>query len=157
TSVRPDGPAKRTYSPVSEFVTHEVMSGREAILAEDVARNRYLSQRDSITQLGATSLICAPVIHQDKVLALIHLYCTDPHKSFSNENLEFTIAVAKHLALVMGQMQRQDSLSLENRSLREQLQVESELIGTSPVIKTILEQVGRVAPTNATVLIRGES
>ncbi|MBI3821047.1 MAG: sigma 54-interacting transcriptional regulator, partial [Planctomycetes bacterium] len=157
TSVRPDGPARKLYSPVSEFVTHEVMSGREAILAEDVARNRYLSQRDSITQLGATSLICAPVIHQEKVLALIHLYCTDPHKSFSNENLEFTIAVAKHLALVMGQMLRQDSLQAENRSLREQLQVESDIIGSSPAIKNILEQVGRVAPTNATVLIRGES
>jgi Nif-specific regulatory protein len=157
TSVRPEGPAKKLYSPVSEFVTHEVMSGREAILAEDVARNRYLSQRDSITQLGATSLICAPVINQDKVMALIHLYCTDPHKSFSNENLEFTIAVAKHLAMVMGQLQRQDSLSLENRSLREQLQVESELVGSSPAIKHILEQIARVAPTNATVLVRGES
>ncbi|MBI2806564.1 MAG: sigma 54-interacting transcriptional regulator [Planctomycetes bacterium] len=157
TSVRPDGAAKRAYSPVSEFVTHEVMSAREAILAEDVSRNRYLSQRESITQLGATSLICAPVIHQEKVLALIHLYCTDPHKSFSNDDLEFTIAVAKHLAIVMGQMLRQDSLSAENRSLREQLHVESELIGQSPAIKSVLEQIGRVAPTNATVLIRGES
>jgi transcriptional regulator with GAF, ATPase, and Fis domain len=157
TSVRPEGPAKKLYSPVSEFVTHEVISGREAILAEDVARNRYLSQRDSLTQLGATSLICAPVIHQDKVLALIHLYCTDPHKSFSNENLEFTIAVAKHLALVMNQMVRQDSLAAENQSLREQLHVESELIGASQAIKNILEQIARVAPTTATVLIRGES
>ena len=157
TSVRPEGPAKRVYSPVSEFVTHEVMSSREAILAEDVSRNRYLSQRDSLTQLGATSLICAPVIHQEKVLALIHLYCTDPHKSFSSEDLEFAIAVARHMAIVMGQMLRQDSLSLENQALREQLHVESELIGESSPIKSILEQIGRVAPTNATVLIRGES
>jgi Nif-specific regulatory protein len=157
TSVRPEGPAKRVYSPVSEFVTHEVMSSREAVLAEDVARNRYLSQRDSLTQIGATSLICAPVVHNDKVLALIHLYCTDPHKSFSNEDLEFTIAVAKHMAIVMTQMLRQDSLTLENQALREQLQVESELVGESAPVKNILEQIGRVAPTNATVLIRGES
>jgi Nif-specific regulatory protein len=156
-AVRPEGPAKRVYSPVSEFVTNEVMSSREAILAEDVARSQYLSQRDSLTQLGATSLICAPVIHQDKVLALIHLYCTDPHKSFSSEDLEFTIAVARHMAIVMGQMLRQDSLSAENRSLREQLQVESELVGESAPIRGILEQIGRVAPTNATVLVRGES
>ncbi len=156
-SVRPDGPAKRLYSPVSEFVTNEVMSSREAILAEDVARNRYLSQRESITRLGATSLICAPVIYQEKILALVHLYCTDPHKSFSSEDLEFTIAVAKHLGLVMGQMQRQDSLQLENRALREQLHVESELVGDSTAIKTIHEQIGRVAPTTATVLVRGES
>ncbi len=157
TAVRPDAEEKRTYSPVSEFVTHEVMSGREAILAEDVARNRYLSQRDSLTQLGATSLICAPVLHQEKVLALIHLYCTDPHRSFSSEDLEFTIAVAKHFGIVMMQMQRQDSLSAENAALRDQLRVDSELVGESPTIQFIHEQVGRVAATNATVLIRGES
>ncbi len=59
TAVRPRDPDKPTYSPVSEFVTNEVMSSKEAVLAEDVSRNRYLSQRDSITSLGATSLICA--------------------------------------------------------------------------------------------------
>ncbi len=64
TAVRPVAAERRTYSPVSEFVTNEVMSSSEAILAEDVSRNRYLSQRDSMTQLGATSLICAPVVHQ---------------------------------------------------------------------------------------------
>src|SRR5687768_11776538 len=138
TAVRPDDKAKRVYSPVSEFVTHEVMASREAILAEDVARSRYLSQRDSLTQLGATSLICAPVLHQDKVLALIHLYCTDPHRSLSNDNLEFTIAVAKHFGIVMTQMQRQDSLQLENTALRDQLKVESELVGDSPPIQRVL-------------------
>lgn len=157
TSVRPDGILKRTYSPVSEFVTNEVKSSREAILAEDISRSRYLSSRDSLQDLGATSLICAPAIQQERVVALIHLYCTDPHKSLGNDDLEFTIAVARHFALVMGQMQRQESLSAENRSLREQLQVETELVGESDAIKAVYEQIGRVAPTNATVLIRGES
>ena len=35
-------PSIQTYAPVSEFVTNEVMASREAILAEDVARDRYL-------------------------------------------------------------------------------------------------------------------
>ena len=157
TAVRPLGPDRRTYSPVSEFVTNEVMSSKEAVLAEDVSRNRYLSQRDSITSLGATSLICAPVVHNGKVLALIHLYCVDPHRSLSNDDLEFTVAVAKHVGIVLTQVQRQDSLSASNRELRLQLKVESELIGDSPAIQHIHEQVGRVAPTHATVLIRGES
>jgi Nif-specific regulatory protein len=157
TSVRPLATGKRLYSPVSEFVTNEVLSAKEAILAEDVAHHRYLRQRDSITQLGATSLICAPVLHQDKVMALIHLYCTDPQKALKPEDLEFTVAVAKHMAIVVTQMHKQDELEAENRSLRDQLRVESELIGESPPIKEILEQIARVAPTNATVLVRGES
>jgi Nif-specific regulatory protein len=157
TAHRHRDPSIRTYTPVSEFVTNEVLASREAILAEDVARDRYLRNRESLTHIGATSLICAPVTFGDKVLGLIHLYCTDPHKAMTAEDLEFTVAVAKHLGNATHQMKRQDSLTAENRSLRDQLRVESELVGTSPPMKLIESQIGRVAGTNATVLVRGES
>jgi Nif-specific regulatory protein len=157
TAHRHRDPSVRTYTRVSEFVTNEVMASREAILAEDVARDRYLRNRESITHLGATSLICAPVVFGEKILGLIHLYCTDPHKALTPEDLEFTVAVAKHLGAATHQINRQTSLTNENRSLRDQLRVESELVGTSPVMKAIESQIGRVAGTNATVLIRGES
>lgn len=150
-------PNVRTYSKVSEFVSNDVLSRREAVLAEDVARDRYLRNRDSITNLGVTSLICAPVIFGEKALGLIHLYCTDPHKSLTSEDLEFTVAVAKHLGATTHQMQRQASLTAENQLLRDQLRVESELVGGSQAIKQIEAQIGKVARTNATVLIRGES
>jgi transcriptional regulator with GAF, ATPase, and Fis domain len=157
TAHRHRDPSIKTYNRVSEFVTNEVLAGREAILAEDVARDRYLRNRESLTHLGATSLICAPVIFGGKVLGLIHLYCTDPHKALGAEDLEFTVAVAKQLGSVSHQMQRQESLSYENQALRDQLRVESELVGNGAAVKSIEEQVGQVAGTNATVLIRGES
>jgi transcriptional regulator with GAF, ATPase, and Fis domain len=157
TAHRHRDPTKKFYSPVSDFVSNEVISSREAVLAEDVARDRYLRERESLAELGATSLICAPFIHDGRVLGLVHLYCTDPHRSLSAEDLEFAVAVAKQLALVTAQMQRESSLAEENQNLREQLRVESELVGDSQPMKDIHEQIGRVADTNATVLIRGES
>jgi transcriptional regulator with GAF, ATPase, and Fis domain len=147
----------KTYDRVSEFVSNEVLKTREAILAENVAGDRHLRNRESLHDMGATSLICAPVTFREEVLALIHLYCTDPAKSLDAENLEFAMAVAQHLATAMHRLNRQVSLSAENRSLRDQLRVESELVGTSPAIQSIVSQIGRVADTNATVLIRGES
>jgi len=157
TAHRHRDPSIHDYKRVSEYVSNEVLASREAILAEDVARDRYLRNRESLSEMGATSLICAPIVFGDRVLRLIHLYCTDPHKSLDAEDLEFAVAVAKQLGGVIHQMQRQVSLSAENRSLREQLHVESELIGESPAIKEIEQQIARVASTNATVLIRGES
>jgi Nif-specific regulatory protein len=157
TAHRHRDPSIKTYSRVSEYVTNEVLRTREAVLAEDVARDRYLRNRESLVGLGATSLICAPVIFAEKVLGLIHLYCTDPHKALNAEDLEFTVAVAKQLGTVTHQLQRQASLSAENQSLRQQLKVESELVGSSQVMKGVEHQIGRVAGTNATVLIRGES
>jgi Nif-specific regulatory protein len=150
-------PSVRTYAKVSDFVSGDVLSRREAVLAENVARDHYLRNRDSLNDIGVTSLICAPVIFGERVLGLIHLYSTNPLKVLSPEDLEFAVAVARHLGVATHQIQRQDSLSAENQQLREQLQVESELVGNSPAIRLIESQIARVAPTNATVLIRGES
>jgi DNA-binding NtrC family response regulator len=157
TAHRHRDPSVQEYTRVSEYVSNEVLDSREAILAENVARDRYLRNRESLSELGATSLICAPILFGDRVLGLIHLYCTDPHKALDAEDLEFAVAVAKQLGGVIHQMRRQVSLSAENRSLREQLQVESELIGDNSVMKDIERQIARVAGTNATCLIRGES
>jgi transcriptional regulator with GAF, ATPase, and Fis domain len=157
TAHRHRDPSVHHYARVSEYVSNEVLAGREAILAEDVARDRYLRNRESLSELGATSLICAPILFGDRVLGLIHLYCTNPLKALDVEDLEFTVAVAKQLGGVIHNLQRQQSLSAENASLRDQLRVESELVGQSPAIRAIEQQVARVAPTTATVLIRGES
>src|SRR6202035_1090889 len=110
-----------------------------------------------LSELGATSLICAPILHADRVLGLIHLYCTDPHKALDAEDLEFAVAVAKQLGGAVHQLRLQQSLTAENRSLRDQLRVESELVGESPAIRAVESQIARVADTNAAVLIRGES
>jgi Nif-specific regulatory protein len=150
-------PSIHTFAPLSPHVAKEVIAGKEAILAEDTARERYLRDKASQGEASATSLICAPVTFGPKVLGLIYLYCNDPHKALNAEDLEFVVAVAKQLGAVSHHMQRQASLLSENRSLRDQLRVESELIGDSPVMKHIEEQIGLVAGTNATVLIRGES
>ncbi len=157
TAHRHRDPSKQSYSRVSEYVSNEVLASKEAILAENIARDRYLRNRESLTDLGATSLICAPIVFAENVLGLVHLYCTDPHKALNAEDLEFAVAVARQLGTAIHSLQKQVSLSNSNRSLRDQLRVESELVGGSSPIKGIEKQIGLVAGTNATVLIRGES
>ncbi len=157
TAHRHRDPSIRAYAAVSEYVSNEVLGSREAVLAEDVARDRHLRSRESLSDLGATSLICAPVLHDDQVLGLIHLYCTDPHKALDAEDLEFTVAVAKQLGNAVHQLRLRESLTAENRSLRDQLRVESELVGESQALRQVESQIGRVAGTNAACLIRGES
>ena len=49
------------------------------------------------------------------------------------------------------------TLRKENRTLRSALEVRHQLVGESQTLKQVMEQVRRAAPTNATVLILGES
>jgi transcriptional regulator with GAF, ATPase, and Fis domain len=145
------------YIRVSQFLSNEVLSSKEAILAENVAHHPDLVQRDSIHGVGAQSLICAPVVFGDEVLGIIHLYCTSLHKSLDSDDLEFVLAVARQFGASSHQIQRQVSLTAENQALNDQLRVETEMVGNDPGIKKIENQIAMVARTHATVLIRGES
>src|SRR6059058_399329 len=51
----------------------------------------------------------------------------------------------------------QHRLRDENRSLKKAVEVRHQMIGDSAALKHIMAAVGRAAPTNATVLIQGES
>jgi two-component system nitrogen regulation response regulator NtrX len=52
---------------------------------------------------------------------------------------------------------RQSALTTENRVLRVAMEAKYELVGQSPALRRVLEAVTRAAPTNATVLLLGES
>jgi Nif-specific regulatory protein len=150
-------PSVQTYHKVSQFVSSEVLASREAILAEDIARDDDLSKRESLAELKATSLICAPIRFGEQMLGLIHLYCITRDRTLDADDLEFASAVARQLGTSLHQLRVQASLESENTTLRSQLQIESELIGESPAIREIESQIARVAATQATVLVRGES
>jgi Nif-specific regulatory protein len=146
-----------TYHKVSNFVSREVLSSKQAVIAENVAADKDLKGRDSLTELRATSLICAPVLSGDKVLGLLHLYCTGEKGTLTADDLEFALAAARQLGMVWDRSRSGAGLSAENQSLKAQLRLESELVGVSHELRQIEQQVGRVAATKATVLIRGES
>ncbi|HJZ53750.1 MAG TPA: sigma 54-interacting transcriptional regulator [Gemmataceae bacterium] len=154
---RSRGPGGETYHKVSNFVSHEALSSKQAVLAENVAADRHLKNRDSIAELKVASLICAPVLHEDQVMGVLHLYRTSLHAALNPDDLEFTVAVARQLGTAWHRLRKQATLSAEVKSLKDQLRLESELVGQSTALNRVETQVARVAETKATVLIRGES
>jgi Nif-specific regulatory protein len=150
-------PNQQTYHKVSSFISSEALNTRQAILAEDVTTHELLKGRDSLSELHASSLICAPVRVEGRIFALVHLYGGQGRRPLDNDDLEFVVAAANQFAVAVSNIRKRERIAAENRVLREQIQIETELVGQSKPITDILSQIGRVAATNATVLIRGES
>ncbi|HJZ93732.1 MAG TPA: sigma 54-interacting transcriptional regulator [Gemmataceae bacterium] len=146
----------RTYHKASQLVSNAVLDGKEAILADNVLYDPQYSTRDSIRDLKAGSVICVPVMEDDTVIGLIHLY-TSTQQQFTDDDLEYAVAVGRQMSSAWAQLRRQDALTNTNRELKAVLALESELVGSSAALKTIESQIARVAGTSATVLIRGES
>lgn len=152
------------YQKVSDYLSGMVLKGREAVLARDVADDSRLMGRNSQGEIHAKSVICAPLRLGDLTYGLIHLYSTDPAKKLESEDLEFTLAVADQCAGGLETLLKQEHLQhrltdlrQERDQLRQQLGIECELVGESEVLRRLRDKIGRIAPTDATVLIRGES
>ncbi len=155
---------KPSYHRVSRFLAGTVWREGEAVLARNVVGDSTLGIRDSKGEFQATSVICAPVRQGNEVVGLVHLYATDEERVLDPDDLEFTLAVAENVALALKNLSRQqelaEHLSLSKNEiiqLRKRLGAESEIIGNSPQIAQIHQQIAKVGPSRATVLIRGES
>jgi len=152
------------YQKVSDYLSGTVLAEAEAVLARDVADDSKLVDRDSLGQIHAESVICAPLISSDVTFGVLHLYSTDRENLLEATDLEFALAVADQLAVALDGLQDRESLANgllqaqgENESLRSQLAIDSELIGDSEAMDQLRGIIERIASTDATVLVRGES
>ncbi|MEE2707776.1 MAG: sigma 54-interacting transcriptional regulator [Planctomycetota bacterium] len=153
-----------TYHRVSDFLATTVMCEGEAILARNVMDDSVLGGRDSQGDIYASSVICAPIRRDDRVLGLIHLYSTTEDLVPDPDDLEFTLTVAENVGVALENLSQRATLAnnlshiqVENIQLRERLAVESEIIGDSPAMRKVEREIANVAPSRTTVLICGES
>jgi len=154
----------RSYRGPAEKLSAAVIEGGEAILARNIADDLSIAGPDSRGQFSTSSTLCAPISIAGSTIGLLHLYSSEEEDELQVADLEFALAVAANLGLALEQLWRQDRLSSNLRrsqqqlaQLRQQLGQRVKIIGSSRAMQEIEAQVARVAPTNTTVLIRGES
>ncbi|NND99478.1 MAG: sigma 54-interacting transcriptional regulator [Pirellulaceae bacterium] len=137
----------------------------QAVLARNVIGDRELATENSRGEIDVESVILAPVRDRDdRVRGLLHLTTTAGQAPLGPDELEFVVAAAEILAESLAGLAERKHLdrSLKRsrqqiKLLQEQLSGKVQIIGRSEVVGNVVEQVALVAPTNATVLIRGES
>ena len=154
----------RQFERVSDVVTSKALETRSCVVALDVKTDEKLSFSDSMKAMGTESIICAPIRTRDRLLGLIQLHSTNPDNRLKNDDADFALAVSDQLATALENLKERSRLAAglarfeqENKTLREQLLIETELVGDSDSIRRLRDRILRIAPTGATVLIRGES
>lgn len=156
--------AEMPYQKVSRYLSETTFDTQEAILARDVADDSKLATRDSLGRIHANSVICAPIRQNDRIFGLVHLYSTNPDNTLDDDQLEYTLAVADQMATALVSLNEKVSLAAgledarhEFETLKEQISQQGQIVGDSQQVEVLREQIKRIAPTDATVLIRGES
>ncbi len=144
----------------SSGVLQEVINKKEACLYHDVQNDPHISQFESIQIQQIKSIIGVPVFYHEKIWGVILVDSIKNRKEFTDENLEFLHFFSSLISLGLNRIEHLDKLQIENLQLRNQLEAFQsipKMIGESPAMKKLSALVHRVAGTNATVLITGES
>jgi Nif-specific regulatory protein len=156
----------RSYRrPPDSLIELVIQPDGQAILVRNVVGDESVATENSRGELDVDSLILAPVRdHESRLWGLIHLTTREGATPLGADDLEFVVACSEILAASLVRLAERRHLSRSLRQTRQQLKElqqrlgdKVQIIGHSEAIQQVVSQISLAAPTNATVLILGES
>ncbi|MEW5852143.1 MAG: sigma 54-interacting transcriptional regulator [Myxococcota bacterium] len=149
---------------VSRALLARVITSREACMVADASVELAT---ETVQLQKIKSAICVPLWRAGEVWGVLSADTREGGAPFTERDLEVVTVLGSlvTLALVnadmMGRLKaRGEALEGENRYLQEALKRAgrfNEIIGRSPAMQRVFEQLAKVARTDATVLIEGET
>jgi formate hydrogenlyase transcriptional activator len=153
--------------PVQETPSGQaLLEGETKIFSrEDLVaiRSGFVSQ---MLEQGVQSLCCIPLVTREGTLGVLNL-ASKEHNAFIAQDLDFLKQVAAQVAGALDNARAygeiaelKDKLAKEKLYLEDEIRSElnfKEIVGESAALKRVLNQARTVAPTDATVLVLGET
>ncbi len=147
----------RLPAPISRTVVRHVRQAGVAVLSDALLPGDAFRQAESLTSAGVRGVLCAPMKAFDKLIGVVYLDTRDPNRSFEPHHLRWVSAVAGLAAVALENVRHIEWLESETRRLKIDLKSTESMVGDSPKMREVGEFVARVAPTDTTVLIVGET
>ena len=119
-----------------------------------------------LTAAGMQSAVWVPLIHRERTLGSLAV-ARKVENAFTRQDAEKLAQVAGQMAVAVNNAlafrqiaELSDRLKQEKRYLEEEINLEhrfEDIVGESAGLRSVLRQIETVAPTDATVLIQGET
>jgi len=150
--------ARRTAAiPVSQTVVRRVLAEKVTVLARDVVTEEAFKNIHSLAASGSRSILCVPLLSRDRCLGVLYLEIQNPTLEFDDGHLETLTSVAAVVGLSLENALDFQRMRAQAALLRAALEQDRAMVGESPAMKAIYECIAKVAPSDTTVLILGES
>ena len=145
----------------------EVLASGKPVVARDTDLDRYSSPNfGRLVALGFKSICSVPLIARDRVIGTLALNRLT-EDVWTSEDLDFLVQVASQIAMtVENSLAFREVAEIKERLATEKLYLEDEIrldqnvgnmVGEAPALQAVVSGIQTVAPTDATVLIMGET
>ncbi|HUU28223.1 MAG TPA: sigma 54-interacting transcriptional regulator [archaeon] len=150
---------------VSRTIVRKVLETAEPAFIKDAQEDAALDASRSIVDLGLRSILCVPLVIEEKPYGAIYVENRSVASCFMEKDLDLLQELAELSAkaiqnalhfLDLSRASSSQSSTKIGEILREEYDF-SMITGKSRKMIEVMEMAARVAPTDATVLITGES
>ncbi len=167
------GPYQRDdYTPIGRQLLLDespaglAFTGQNYVLRADLETERLTASEVRAYGHGFRSICALPLVVRGKSIGAITMGSLERSR-YSEADAEFLMAVASQIAIAVDNLRAHEEMEAlkarfeaEAVYLQEEIKTEhnfEEIIGQSAPLREVLRKVEQVAPTEATVLIRGET
>jgi transcriptional regulator with GAF, ATPase, and Fis domain len=144
---------------LSDDIIREVITSKKPQIISDALHDTRFQNSMSVINLKLSSVMCAPLLVRGEVLGIIYVGNNDVVDLFTAEQLDSLEVFASQAALFIKNARLLNELRSEKTELAERLENVKfgSIIGACPQMIEVYKRVEKVASTDITVLVTGET
>jgi len=142
---------------VSRTILHKVRKDGIAVLIVNALKDSEFRDVESVKEYSIRSALCAPLLSRDEIIGVIYLDNRASAGKFSEDDLMFLTALAHQAGTALGNSWLHRQVVQENIRLASALKPRFQVLGDSEKMKKVFMTMKKVAPSDITVLIQGDT
>ena len=144
---------------VSDSIVKRVVESKRPLIVADALNDENFKASESVVNLKLCSVMCAPLMDKGELFGLLYVGNDRVVSRFDKAALELLTIYAAQASLLVKNALLLNELKLESADLKKQLEQLSygEIIGACAGMKDVYKRIDKVAATDISVLITGET
>ena len=144
---------------LSDSILRRVMESKKPLIVSDALNDEQFSSSESVMNLKLCSVMCAPLMAQKQLLGILYVGNDSVASLFEESSLDVLTIFAGQASLILQHALLLDQLRTDRDELKKRLEGNryGEIVGTCPAMQDVFRTVEKVAGTDISVLITGET
>ncbi|MCD6385098.1 sigma 54-interacting transcriptional regulator, partial [Candidatus Sumerlaeota bacterium] len=148
---------KCTNVAISKTILNAVLRDKVAVATSNAMEDPRFRSQDSVMEQQIRSAICLPFLHQNLLLGAIYADSLNPAVKFSTQDLQFLSILGNLTSIAIKNALRFSEMELELQGWKSGVPIDKLIIGNSSKSRELYALIRRVATSNVTVLLMGET
>ena len=144
---------------LSDSILKKVIENKEPVIVADALRDAEFNASESVVNLKLLSVMCCPLMARDELRGVLYVGNNRVSNVFDDAALDVMKVFAAQASLLLSQAERFEDLAKQKDRLEDEIANMrfGSIVGSCDSMKEVFKRVRKVATTDISVLVTGET